>query len=71
MLARLRELLAPGGRVLAGFHLSAVMSGSRTYPPTSSSPTSRQPGCAVDQRFGSYELHPPDDDYAVWVLSAR
>jgi chemotaxis methyl-accepting protein methylase len=35
VLAHLRSLLAPGGRILAGF-----------------------------------ELHPPNDDYAVWVLSA-
>ena len=41
VLRRFRDLLAPGGRVLVGFHLQA----------------------------GSYELHPANDDYAVWLLS--
>ena len=47
VLARVRDLLAPGGRVLVGFHLSTVKAGSRDLPaPTSSSPTPRPPGCA-------------------------
>lgn len=71
VLARFRELLAPGGRLLAGFHLNAVMSGSRTYPAAEFVEDVEAAGLAVDQRFGSYELHAPADDYAVWVLSAR
>jgi len=70
VLDRLRELLAPGGRLLVGFHLSAVMTGSRTYPPAEFVMDAAAAGLVVDQRFGSYELHPPADDYAVWILSA-
>jgi len=70
VLVRLRELLAPGGRLLVGFHLSAVMTGSRTYPPAEFVVDAAAAGLVVHQRFGSYELHPPADDYAVWILSA-
>ena len=70
VLTRLAELLAPGGRLLVGFHLSAVMSGSRTYAPDEFVADAAAAGLAVDQRFGTYELHPPADDYAVWILSA-
>ena len=71
VLARLRELLAPGGRLLAGFHLDAVMPGSRTYPADEFAADAAAAGLVVDQRFGTYELHPPAADYAVWILSAR
>jgi len=70
VLVRLRELLAPGGRLLVGFHLSAVMTGSRTYPPAEFVADAAEAGLVVDQRFGTYELHPPAHDYAVWILSA-
>lgn len=70
VLVRLRELLAPGGRLLAGFHLSAVMPGSRTYPAAEFVADATAAGLVVDQRFGTYELHPPADDYAVWILTA-
>jgi len=69
VLARLRDLLAPGGRVLAGFHLTAVMSGSRTYPADEFVADATASGLRVVHRFGSYELHEPVDDYAVWVLA--
>jgi hypothetical protein len=70
VLAHLRGLLAPGGRILAGFHLRAVKTGSRTYPADEFVDDASAAGLGVDWRFGSYELHPPNDDYAVWVLSA-
>ncbi|NPD05212.1 class I SAM-dependent methyltransferase [Nocardioides sp. zg-1308] len=69
VLARLRDLLAPGGRVLAGFHLSAVKTGSRTYPPDEFVADVAAAGLRVVHRFGSYELHEPNDEYAVWVLA--
>ncbi|WP_310526445.1 class I SAM-dependent methyltransferase [Nocardioides sp.] len=71
VLAHLRSLLAPGGRILAGFHLTAIMSGSRTYPADEFLADAATVGLGVDWRFGSYELDPPNDEYAVWVLSAR
>lgn len=70
VLARLRSLLAPGGRILAGFHLHGTKPGSRTYPADEFVADAAAAGLRVDWRFGSYELHPPDDDYAVWVMSA-
>jgi SAM-dependent methyltransferase len=69
VLSRFGELLSPGGRVLAGFHLQGVKNGSRTYPAAEFVADVEAAGLVVDHRFGSYELHPPADDYAVWVLS--
>jgi len=71
VLGRLRELLADGGRVLVGFHPDAVAPGSRCYPPEEFVADAHAAGLAVEHRFGSYELHPPAADYAVFVLSAR
>ena len=70
VLAHLRSLLAPGGRILAGFELQGPKLGSRTYPADEFTADATAAGLRVDWRFGSYELHPPNDDYAVWVLSA-
>lgn len=68
VLGRIRELLAPAGRALVGFHLTAVKAGSRTYPADEFVRDARASGLRVVHRFGSYELHEPDDAYAVWVL---
>ena len=70
VLSHLRSLLAPGGRILAGFHLHGTKSGSRVYPADEFVADATASGLSVDWRFGSYELHPPNDEYAVWVLSA-
>lgn len=69
VLARVRELLGPDGRVLVGFELTAVKSGSRTYPAEEFVADAAAAGLRVVHRFGSYELHEPADDYAVWVLA--
>lgn len=71
VLAHLRSLLAPGGRILLGFHLTGVKAGSRTYPAEEFVADATSAGLSVDWRFGSYELHAPNDDYAVWVLSSE
>ena len=68
VLARVRDLLAPAGRVLVGFHLRAVRAGSRTYPAEEFLADVAAAGLRVEHRFGSYELHAPHDEYAVWVL---
>ncbi len=68
VLERVRDLLAPDGRVLMGFHLTAVKSGSRTYPADEFVADVAASGLRVVHRLGSYELHEPVDDYAVWVL---
>lgn len=69
VLARVHDLLAPTGRALVGFHLTAVKAGSRTYPGEEFVTDATAAGLRVVHRFGSYELHEPADDYAVWVLA--
>ncbi|GAB3770976.1 SAM-dependent methyltransferase [Nocardioides ginsengisegetis] len=69
VLARLRSLLAPGGRILVGFHPVDGPTNSRTYPPEEFVADAEASGLRVDLRFGTYELHPPLETYAVWVLS--
>jgi SAM-dependent methyltransferase len=68
VLERVRDLLAPTGRALLGFHLTAVKAGSRTYPADEFVADATAAGLRVVHRFGSYELHEPVEDYAVWVL---
>ncbi len=69
VLGRVRDLLAPQGRVVAGFHLTDVKAGSRTYPAEEFVADCSAAGLRVVHRFGSYELHEPNDEYAVWVLA--
>lgn len=69
VLARLASLLAPGGRVLAGFHLSGAPAGARHYPPEELVADAAAAGLRVDLRAGSYDLRPANDEYAVWLLS--
>lgn len=69
VLQRVREVLAPGGRALVGFHPADGPATARTYSPEEFTADVAASGLRVDQRFGSYELHPPAPDYAVWVLA--
>lgn len=69
VLARVRELLVPSGRLLAGFHPRSGPPGSRDYAPEELVTDAEAVGLRLDHRFGSYELHAPADDYAVLVLS--
>ncbi len=69
VLARLGSLLAPGGRMLVGFHPVDGPTTSRAYPPEDFAADAERAGLRVEARFGSYELHPPNEEYAVWVLS--
>jgi SAM-dependent methyltransferase len=70
VLTRLAALLAPGGRLLAGFHTSGGGPDfARHYSPTELRADAEACGLRVDLHAGSYELHPPTDEYAVWVLS--
>lgn len=69
VLARLRSLLAPGGRLLVGFHPVDGPATARTYPHDEFVADAAASGLRVDACFGSYELHPPSPAYAVWLLS--
>ncbi|MGO4256080.1 class I SAM-dependent methyltransferase [Marmoricola sp. RAF53] len=69
MLATLRDLLAPGGRILVGFHPRRMHGNARDYPFEEFARDVDAAGLRVQHRFGTYELHPPADDYCVAVLA--
>jgi SAM-dependent methyltransferase len=70
VLERVRDLLGATGRAAIGFHLAADKAGSRsTYPAEEFVADATAAGLRIEHRFGSYELHAPNDEYAVWVLS--
>ncbi len=70
VLAHVAALLAPGGRVLAGFHVAGGGPDfARHYSPAEFAADVEACGLSVDLHRGSYELHPPSEEYAVWVLS--
>lgn len=69
VLLRVRETLAPGGRVLVGFHPVDGPATARDYSPEDFRADATAAGLRVDHLFGSYELHAASPDYAVWVLS--
>lgn len=71
VLTRLTSLLAPGGRLLVGFELTGTKSGSRVYAAEDFLADAAAAGLEVVWRFGSYDLHQPDDAYAVWVLARQ
>ena len=71
VLGRLAALLAPRGRILAGFHVAGGGPDfARHYSAADFSADAVASGLRVDIHAGSYELHPPSEQYAVWVLSA-
>jgi SAM-dependent methyltransferase len=69
VLRRLGDLLAPAGRILLGFHLAGGPSTARRYRAEEFIADATEAGLRIDQRFGGYDLRPPDDEYAVWILS--
>ncbi|GAB3856298.1 class I SAM-dependent methyltransferase [Nocardioides maradonensis] len=68
-LERMGSLLAPGGRILVGFHLTQGPSTARVYAPEEFVADVEAAGLAVQHRFGGYALEPVNDEYAVWVLA--
>ena len=69
VLTRFRDLLAPGGRVLVGFHPAGGPTTSREYAPAEFARDAAAAGLQLDAHFGSYELQPPGPGYAVLLLS--
>lgn len=69
LLATLRELLAPEGRILVGFHPHGGHGSARDYPYDEFAADVSASGLAVQHRFGTYELHPPSEEYVVAVLT--
>ncbi|MEQ6903617.1 class I SAM-dependent methyltransferase [Nocardioides sp. YIM 152588] len=69
VLERLRSLLAPGGRIMAGFHLTGGPDTARRYLPEEFVADVDVAGLRVEHRFGGYDLRPVDGEYAVWLLA--
>ncbi|MBM7518839.1 class I SAM-dependent methyltransferase [Nocardioides nitrophenolicus] len=69
VLQRLGSLLAPGGRILVGFHLQQGPTTARVYPPDEFAADVAAAGLVVQHRFGGYDLRPVDELYSVAVLS--
>lgn len=69
VLRRLGSLLAPGGRILVGFHLTGGPSTARVYPPEEFLVDVEVAGLVAQHRFGGYDLRPVDDQYAVSILT--
>lgn len=68
-LAAMRDVLAEKGRILVGFHLKDAPFNARPYPAEEFVRDAEAAGLKVDLRAGTYELHPADDTYGVWILS--
>lgn len=72
VLGNLATLLAPGGRILVGFHVAGGGPDfARHYSTAEFTADVEAGGLRVDLHAGSYELRPPSDEYAVWVLSPQ
>lgn len=69
LLAGLRDLLVPGGRILVGFHVLRAHGNARDYPYDDFAADVAAVGLTVQHRFGTYELGPSSDEYVVAVLS--
>jgi hypothetical protein len=70
VLAHLRELLTPGGRLLAGFHTKGGPPNSRRYSPAEFTEDVEAVGMLVESRFATYDLLPfePDGEYVVNIV---
>ncbi|MFL6156888.1 MAG: class I SAM-dependent methyltransferase [Marmoricola sp.] len=69
LLGALRDLLAPGGRILVGFHPNQAHTSARAYAFDDFATDVEASGLRVQHRFGTYDLGAPADDYVVAVLT--
>ncbi|MFJ8438849.1 class I SAM-dependent methyltransferase [Kitasatospora griseola] len=65
----MRTVLTETGRLLIGFHLQDAPPHARAYPPAEFEADLAAAGLRVDLRAGTYQLHPANDTYSVWILS--
>ncbi|MFL6060168.1 MAG: class I SAM-dependent methyltransferase [Marmoricola sp.] len=70
LLAAVRDRLAPGGRVLVGFHPQDGPTSARPYPFEEFAADAAAVGLRVLHRFGTYELGEHSDAYVVAVLAS-
>lgn len=69
VLETLRGLLAPNGRILVGFRTAGAPSHSHPYAVEAFEQDLADAGLVLQQRFGSYDLGLPVEDYVVAVLT--
>ena len=69
VLATLRDLLTPAGRILVGFHPVNGPAHAREYPYPEFASDVEAAGLHVEHRFGTYQLGAPADDYVVAILT--
>jgi len=67
-LAAMGSVLGPDGRILVGFHLQDPPPHARLYTADAFEADVAAAGLEVQQRFGSYDLRAPSEEYGVWVL---
>ena len=67
-LAAMGSVLGPQGRILVGFHLQDPPPHARHYTAAAFEADAEAAGLRVEQRFGSYDLRAPGEEYGVWIL---
>ncbi|MFD5432723.1 class I SAM-dependent methyltransferase [Kitasatospora sp. NPDC127067] len=68
-LGAMRDVLGENGRILVGFHLQDPPPHARTCTASEFEADLAAAGLRVDLRAGTYQLHPANDAYGVWILS--
>ncbi|MBB4158784.1 class I SAM-dependent methyltransferase [Streptomyces cinereoruber] len=65
----MRAVLGENGRILIGFHLQDRPPHAHAYTAAEFEADLAAAGLRVDLRAGTYQLHPANEAYGVWVLS--
>ncbi|MFC8177175.1 class I SAM-dependent methyltransferase [Streptomyces sp. NPDC057242] len=65
----MRAVLGENGRILIGFHLQDRPPHAHAYTAAEFEADLAAAGLRVDLRAGTYQLHPANKAYGVWVLS--
>ncbi|MFE7414746.1 class I SAM-dependent methyltransferase [Streptomyces laurentii] len=68
-LRAMRAVLGENGRILVGFHLRDQPPHAHAYTAAEFEADLAAAGLRVDLRAGTYQLHPANEAYGVWVLS--
>lgn len=68
-LRAMRAVLGENGRILVGFHLEDRPPHAHAYTAAEFEADLAAAGLRVDLRAGTYQLHPTNEAYGVWVLS--
>ncbi|MER8033995.1 class I SAM-dependent methyltransferase [Streptomyces hydrogenans] len=69
-LRAMRSVLGENGRILIGFHLQDRPPHAHAYTAAEFETDLAAAGLRVDLRAGTYQLHPANEAYGVWILSS-